>query len=154
MTPSLKDEIQQARPFGSLEQEAFLSVVRTSAQLTDALEQVLRPAGISLAQFNVLRILRGSQTTGLCRNELRDRMLTRGPDMTRLLDRMEAAGLVVRIRSTEDRRLVSTHISEAGLSLLASVDDAVEQEHHSRLGHMGEESLRALIDLLRRIREP
>src|SRR5690606_25297749 len=108
MTARLRDEIRQNRPFQSLEQEAYLRVVRTASVLSDRLERVLEPAGITLPQYNVLRILRGSHDNGgLCRNDLRERMLTRMPDVTRLLDRLEAAGYVRRTRDTEDRRMVN-----------------------------------------------
>ena len=145
---SLRDEIGQTRPFGSLEQEAYLSLVRTTSQLTDAMELLMRPYGLSLTQYNVLRILRGGGTDGLCRNELRDRMLTRGPDMTRLLDRMEAAGLVSRKRGEEDRRLVSTTITAEGRRVLDEVDPLVAEEHRRRLGHLDDGQLRGLIELL------
>ena len=108
MSPSLQQDLKQKKPFRSVQQEAYLSVVRTSTLLTDAMEDLVKARGISATQYNVLRILRGSGAEGLCRNALRDRMLTRMPDMTRLLDRMEEAGLVVRVREGEDRRMVLT----------------------------------------------
>ncbi len=153
MTETLRDEIRQRRPFQSLEQEAHLNVVRTAAVLSDAFEQMLRPAGISATQYNVLRILRGAEPEGLCRNELRDRMLTRMPDATRLLDRLEAAGLVTRAREAEDRRLVTAHITERGRSLLDELDAQVAAEHRRRLGHMDENDLRTLVTLLGRVRQ-
>ena len=148
MSPALRDELRQTRPFESLEQEAYLNLLRTSAVLTDAFEAVLKPAGITTQQFNVLRILRGAQPGGLCRNELRDRMLTRMPDMTRLLDRMEEAGLVSRERGDRDRRLVHTHITPRGLQMLAELDAPVVAEHRRSLGHMTEDQLRMLVALL------
>jgi DNA-binding MarR family transcriptional regulator len=128
--------------------------VRTAAVLTDALERVVKPAGLTLAQFNALRILRGAEPGGLCRNELRDRLVTRMPDVTRLLDRLEQAGLVVRERSDADRRLVRTRITAGGLALLAEVDPAVRAEHRQLLGHLGPDDLRTLSDLLTRARAP
>lgn len=148
MTRSLREEIRQSRPFRSLEQEAHLNVVRTAAVLSDHFEQVLKPAGITGAQFNVLRILRGADPEGLCRNDLRDRMLTRMPDVTRLLDRMEEAGLVTRSRDAEDRRLVTTRITDEGRRLLSDLEEAVVGEHRRRLGHLSEAQLRQLVDLL------
>jgi DNA-binding MarR family transcriptional regulator len=153
MTRSLRTEIRQRRPFRSLEQEAYLSVVRTAALLTDRFEQMLRPAGITLAQYNVLRILRGAEPNGLCRNDLRDRMLTRMPDVTRLLDRMEAAGLVSRERSEEDRRLVTTRITARGGRLLERLEAPVAEEHRRRFHGLDEQHLATLIDLLGRVRE-
>lgn len=90
--PNLRDEIKQRKPFRTLHEEAALNVVRTSAMLSDTFERVLKPYGITATQYNVLRILRGSEPDGLCRNEIRDRMLTRMPDVTRLLDRMGGCG--------------------------------------------------------------
>jgi DNA-binding MarR family transcriptional regulator len=152
MTRTLKEEIRQTRPFASLEQEAYLNIVRTATQLSDAFERILRPAGLTPAQYNVLRILRGTDTEGLCRNDLRDRMLTRMPDMTRLLDRMEAGGLVSRTRDADDRRIVTTRITPEGLRLVNGLDEAVAEEHRRRLGHLSQEHLEMLIELLGEVR--
>jgi DNA-binding MarR family transcriptional regulator len=148
MATTLRDDLRQKKPFGSLHQEATLNVVRTSATLGDAMEDLLKPHGISGTQYNVLRILRGAEPTGLCRNELRDRMLTRMPDMTRLLDRMEEAGLVARTRDADDRRLVLTRITKQGRKLVDSLDAPVSELHQSKLGHLTPTQLRTLIDLL------
>ena len=148
MTPDLRTEIRQAKSFTSLEQEAQLSIGRTDAVLSDALERMLKPFGISVTQYNVLRILRGAGPDGLCRNEVRDRLLTRMPDVTRLLDRMEDAGLISRTRSTEDRRLVTTRLTKRGRELVDSLDAPVAEEHRRRLGHLTERQLRTLIELL------
>lgn len=148
MTHVLRDEIRQNQPFRSLHQEAFMNVVRTASVLQDRLEQILKPEGLTGAQYNVLRILRGAEPNGLCRNDVRDRMLTRMPDMTRLLDRMEAASLVSRCRDDQDRRMVTTRITEKGLGLLQKLDAAVESEHLRALGHMTENQLRTLVELV------
>lgn len=145
---TLREEIRQTRPFESLEQEAYLNVVRTAAALSDDLEQLLRPLGITGAQYNVLRILRGAGGEGLCRNEVRDRMLTRMPDMTRLLDRMEGAGLVKRSRSETDRRLVSTSITARGRDVADRAHDLIQSEHGRRLGHLSKRQLQTVIELL------
>jgi DNA-binding MarR family transcriptional regulator len=150
---ALREEIKQRKPFTSLEQEAELSLVRTTAQLNDNFERLVKPFGITGTQYNVLRILRGAEPEGLCRNEVRDRMLTRMPDVTRLLDRMEEAALVTREREEEDRRQVRTRITRRGLRLLDELDDVVATEHRRRLGHLSREQLRTLIELLGLIRE-
>lgn len=150
---TLRDEIRQRKPFRSLQQEAQLNVVRTGAMLVDDIEQLLKPFGITGTQYNVLRILRGAEPEGLCRNEVRDRMLTRMPDMTRLLDRMEEAGLVVRTRESEDRRMVMTTITAAGRRLLDKLDDLVDEEHKRQFRHLDEKQLRMLIDLLTTVRQ-
>ncbi len=142
----------QRRRAKALEQEAFLAVVRTAAMLTDAIEQVLRPDGLTMAQYNVLRILRGAGPGGLCRNEVRDRMLTRMPDMTRLLDRMEDAGLIVRARGTEDRRLVTTRITPVGAELLDRLEEPVAAEHRLRFETLTAPETRTLVTLLDRLR--
>jgi DNA-binding MarR family transcriptional regulator len=148
MPRTLRDDLQQRKPFTSLQEEALLNIVRTSATMTDAMEELLKPYGITGTQYNVLRILRGAEPAGLCRNELRDRMLTRMPDVTRLLDRMEEAGLVVRARNGQDRRLVSTRITEAGRRLVDQLDDPVHAFHQEKIGHVTDAQLQDLIDVL------
>lgn len=148
MSPELLDEIRQRKPFASLAQEAHLNLARTQAMLDEGLERVLKPFGISGTQYNVLRILRGAAPDGLCRNEVRDRLLTRMPDVTRLLDRMEEAGLVTRTRDSADRRLVTTRLTARGRKLVDSLDAPVAEEHERALAHLGEARLRSLVQLL------
>jgi DNA-binding MarR family transcriptional regulator len=153
MSPTLQQDLRQSKPFSSLQQEAYLSVVRTTSALTDRVEELLKPYGISATQYNVLRILRGAGQGGLCRNELRDRMLTRMPDMTRLLDRMEEAGFVTRSRERDDRRMVLTRITARGRDLLGELDRPMNELHREQLAGLSGEQLRTLIDLLRVVRE-
>jgi DNA-binding MarR family transcriptional regulator len=153
MSPTLQQDLKQKKPFRSLQQEAYLSVVRTSTSLTDAMEDLVKGRGISATQYNVLRILRGSGAEGLCRNELRDRMLTRMPDMTRLLDRMEDAGLVVRAREGDDRRMVMTRITEKGRRLLDELDAPVMALHRKQMAGLTDAQLRSLSDLLTLVRD-
>ncbi|MEP6763714.1 MAG: MarR family transcriptional regulator [Gemmatimonadaceae bacterium] len=152
MTGSLQAELHQRKAFTSLHQEAHLNIVRTEAALGDDFEQMLKPYGISGTQFNVLRILRGAEPEGLCRNELRDRLVTRMPDVTRLLDRMEDLGLIVRTRDTSDRRLVSTGITKQGRRLVDDLDEVVQAEHQRSLGHLNKKQLATLIELLTLVR--
>jgi len=153
MSPTLQLDLKQKKPFRSLQQEAYLSIVRTSTSLTDAMEDLMKARGISATQYNVLRILRGSGAEGLCRNELRDRMLTRMPDMTRLLDRMEGAGLVVRAREGDDRRMVMTRITEKGRRLLDELDAPVMALHRKQMAGLTDAQLRSLSDLLTLVRD-
>lgn len=153
MTPTLLEELRQTKPFASLEEEALLSIVRTSAVLMDEFEQMLKPHGITATQYNVLRILRGSEPGGLCRNELRDRMLTRMPDVTRLLDRMEEAGLVERARGAEDRRMVGTRITKDALRLLAKLDKVVAEDQKRCFQGVSGKQLQSLIDVLGKVRQ-
>src|ERR1700712_5563304 len=106
----LADEIKQTRPFATLAQEAMLSVERTAAVLGHAFAEALRPHGITRTQYNVLRILRGAGGAGLCRQEVRDRLVAEVPDVTRLIDRLEASGLVTREADENDRRFRNTRI--------------------------------------------
>jgi len=150
----LRADLRQGKPFASMVQEAHLNIGRTEAILQEGLERVLKPHGISAAQYNVLRILRGAAPHGLCRNEIRDRLLSRMPDVTRLLDRMEAGGLVVRTRDTDDRRLVTARLTARGSELVELLDAPVAREHARRLGHLGDEQLGTLIRLLTLARRP
>ena len=152
MPSSLREDIKQSKPFTSIEQEALLSIVRTSADLMDRFELLLRPYGITGTQYNVLRILRGSEPTGLCRNELRDRMLTRMPDVTRLLDRMEEAGLVERTRDTEDRRMVTSRITKKALQVLTTVDPIVAENEKHFFSGISPEQVQTLIEVLSAVR--
>ena len=153
MSTQLRDEIKQTRPFESLAQEAFLSLGRTWSVLEHAVTEALKPHGITPTQYNVLRILRGAGEKGLCRNDVMERMISRVPDATRLLDRMEAAGLIVRERSSEDRRFVHARITEDGRELLTELDDPIQELHQRQLAALDDEDLRRLIDLLGRVRE-
>ena len=122
---SLAVALKQNRPFESLEQEAYLSILRTASELSHAVDQFFRPFDITPSQYNVLRILRGAGPKGLCRNEISQRMVTATPDMSRLLDRIEKAGWVTREQSEDDRRQVSTYITKPGMELLASLERPV-----------------------------
>ena len=148
MPTTLQAEIRQRKPFASLEQEATLSIARTAAVLEHALAEALRSHGLTPTQYNALRILRGAEPEGLCRNEVRDRLIARVPDATRLLERLEEMRLVVRAREGDDRRYVRSRITRAGLDLLAGLDEVVEQMHRAQLGHLGQRKLRTLVDLL------
>jgi DNA-binding MarR family transcriptional regulator len=148
MSRGLREEIKQGKPFDSLEQEALLSIERTAAVLMHGFADALKAHGITPTQYNVLRILRGAGSTGLCRNEIRDRLVAQVPDVTRLLDRMEESGLVERERAEADRRLVTTRITRDGLALLKRLDFPVTESHQRQLGHLTAAQLRSLIDLL------
>ena len=149
----MKDEIRQRKPFASAEQEAFLNIQRTADVLMRGLEGVLKPAGLTPAQFNVLRILRGAGVDGLLCHELLDRMITRHPDVTRLLDRLEARGWVTRLRDRRDRRAVAARITASGRSLLAGLDEPVTDLHRRQLSHLGEQRIKGLIALLESARD-
>ena len=137
----------KVRPEGSAEEAAYLDLLRTADVLTRGAIGVLKAEGLSTTQYNVLRILRGSPQ-GLTCGEIASRMITRDPDVTRLLDRMKKRGLISRSRESRDRRLVLVRISPKGLKLVNCLDEPVQKIHRKQLGHMGKDRLQALAELL------
>jgi DNA-binding MarR family transcriptional regulator len=132
---------------GCPEEAAFLELLRTTDMLSRGLVQVLKSEDVSPTQYNVLRILRGAPE-GLPCGEIANRMITRDPDVTRLVDRLEKRELISRCRETKDRRTVMVRITPEGLKLLARLDEPVLTAHRRQLGHLGRERLRALSELL------
>jgi DNA-binding MarR family transcriptional regulator len=141
-------------PHGTLEAEVFVSLLRTADGLARGAEALLKAHSLSGTQYNVLRILRGAGEKGLACREVGCRLISRDPDITRLLDRMESRGLIARAREAGDRRVVRTRISPEGLRLLAELDEPVRQLHRRQLRHLPEKQLRQLSALLDRAREP
>ena len=144
---------RKARRSACPEELAFLDLLRTTDMLSRPLAQVLRTEDLSATQYNVLRILRGAPE-GLTCGEIANRMITRDPDITRLLDRLEKRSLISRCREAKDRRAVLTRITPAGLSLVARLDRPVRETHRRQLGHLGPERLRAMSELLSACRGP
>lgn len=136
---------------GTQEEAAFLDLLRTCDLLSRGPAQVLKSAELSSNQYNVLRILRGAPE-GLPCGEIANRMITRDPDITRLVDRLEKRGLISRCRETQDRRMVIVRIAPKGLKLLATLDGPVQQIHRKQLGHLGRQTLRQLSQLLAAVR--
>jgi DNA-binding MarR family transcriptional regulator len=131
----------------SREEDAFLDLLRTCDLLSRGLAHLLKSQDISPTQYNVLRILRGSPA-GLPCGEIASRMITRDPDVTRLLDRLEGRGLISRSRDAKDRRAVVARITPEGLKLLERLDEPIQEGHRKQLGHLGRERLSALTELL------
>lgn len=154
MPKTLREELRQEKPFRSLREEALLSIARTEAVARANLERLLAPHGLSMTQYNVLRILRGAGPDGLCRNEIGERLISRMPDVSRLLDRMEAAGLVSRVRDKADRRLVNTTLTREGRALVDELDAVTAAYQQEQIGHLTKAQLRTLIDLLNLARSP
>jgi DNA-binding MarR family transcriptional regulator len=152
MARGLQAELKQRVPFRSREQEAYLSLLRTSDALQASVEARLREFGLTGTQYNALRILRGAEPEGLPCSEIGERMITRDPDITRLLNRLEKRGLVARARAKADRRVIYGKITAAGLKLLREMDAPIEQHGREMLKHVGQEKLRELIDLLELVR--
>lgn len=135
----------------NLEEKAYLELLQTTDRLSRGLAAVLKKDDLSPAQYNVLRILRGSPE-GLPCGEIRRRLITREPDITRLLDRMEKRSLISRCREDKDRRTVLTRITKAGLDIVNRLDEPIQAIHRMQLGHLGREHLLSLANMLREAR--
>jgi DNA-binding MarR family transcriptional regulator len=133
------------------EEAVFLDLLRTTDMLSRALAGILKAEDLSPNQYNVLRILRGAPQ-GLPCSEIACRMITRDPDITRLLDRLEKRALISRCRETKDRRMVMARITPEGIKLLSRLDEPIEEGHRKCLGHLGREQLRTLAELLQAAR--
>jgi DNA-binding MarR family transcriptional regulator len=165
MSGKLKSEIRKTKPFENLAQEVFLNLLKTADLLSAEFAELFKQHGISPTQYNVLRILRGAgagcceggqldpAAEGLACREIGQRMITRDPDMTRLLDRLEERGLITRERDKKDRRVITTRITDNGLALLRELDQPVLDLHDRQLGHLGAKKLNQLCDLLEAARE-
>jgi DNA-binding MarR family transcriptional regulator len=143
---------KSSHPAVSLENRIFIALLRAADTLGQEAEQLLKAAGLTGAQYNVLRILRGSEPAGLPCRGIGDRMISHDPDMTRLLDRMEKRALIVRERQSDDRRVVKTRITPQGLSLLKTLDRPIHDLHKRQFRHMRATRLKTLSDLLEEVR--
>lgn len=142
------DSGKSVRRAGCAEEAVFVELLRTTDMLSRGLVGILKSDDLSSTQYNVLRILRGAPEGLLC-GEIASRMITRDPDVTRLLDRLEKRGLISRCRDDNDRRTVMARITSEGLKVLTRLDEPVLAAHRKQLGHLGKERLRDLADLLR-----
>src|SRR5256885_2137429 len=152
MGKGLQEELKQTVPFSSHEQEAYLSLLRTADALQSRVEAKLKQFGLTGTQYNALRILRGAGADGIPCSEIGERMITRDPDVTRLLDRLQKRGLVERSRGKQDRRVIYGKITAAGLKLLREMDAPVDKHGREMLRHVSQANLKLLIDLLEQIR--
>jgi DNA-binding MarR family transcriptional regulator len=143
--------IEQAKGYSSPQEEALLTLMRASDQLHRAMQQRLKPSGLTSTQFNVLRILRGARPTGLTCSTIGSRMITAEPDITRLLGRLKAQKLLCQQRDTHDRRVVWTHITEKGFELLAELDGMIGQAPRELLKALSGSELQQLTRLLKKI---
>lgn len=153
MPSRLQSEIKQNKPFATLEHEAILGLLRTAAIVDHASDELLRPFGLTGTQFNVLRILRGAGQQGLCGREIGERMITRVPDVPRLLDRLEKAELISRERDPNDRRHVTARITTKGRDLLEKVGNLASNPIEQRFSRLSPDQLQTLIEALDVIRE-
>jgi DNA-binding MarR family transcriptional regulator len=150
--PSLQSALKRTRPFRSPAQEAGIALMRAADAFRRTLTEVVAPHGITLQQYNVLRILRGAGPAGLPTLAVGERMIERTPGVTRLLDRLEADRLVIRNRCEEDRRRVFARITDRGLDLLARIDDPLALAEDAVFAGIDEQEVRALIRTLERVR--
>src|SRR6201993_3699422 len=138
----------RTKPATPLEDQIFVALLKVSDSLASQGDQLMKANGLTSAQYNVLRILRGAGPDGLPCNSIAERMISRDPDMTRLLDRMEKRELITRERQKEDRRVVKGRTTDEGLELLKKMDAPIRDLHRGQLAHMTSAHLKTLMDLL------
>ncbi len=148
----LQRELQQSRPFTSLSEEGVIALMKTGDVINRFFGRIVEPRGITMQQYNVLRILRGAGKGGLPTMSIGERMIEQTPGLTRLIDRLETKGLVARRRCKEDRRQVFCEITDAGLELLAGLDPAMNDADERSLAMLDAGEQRMLIDLLAKVR--
>ena len=143
-----KKEGGRAKHPGCREEALYLSLLRTAEWLSRGVTETLSRADLTPTQYNALRILRGAGSEGVSCSEVSERMVTKDSDITRLLDRLEARGLVSREREAKDRRRIATRITDEGLRVLAELDAPIAEMHRSQLSLLGEKQLASLSKLL------
>lgn len=155
---SLQHDVKKKQPFDCPSQEAYLNLIRTAGQLSGPMHALFKSHGLSESTYNVLRILRGAAETeeakGLPCLEVASRLVTRVPDITRLVDRLINAGWAQRTRASADRRIVTVSITDAGLELLDQLDEPVKKLHEQQFAHLNEQDVRDLNRLLEKARTP
>jgi DNA-binding MarR family transcriptional regulator len=152
MNERLMRQLKQKAPFHSTEEEVYIGLQVTAEALRQGFSDLFKAHDLSTTQYNILRILRGTEE-GLSCSEVGERLITRVPDITRLLDRLEKRGLVRRERSATDRRVTLVHLTEAGQRLLRPLDTPVNELHRRQLQHLGSKRLKELCLLLDKVRE-
>lgn len=150
---SLQEEIQQTQPFDSKETEAFLNLIRTHETVTQPVNQFFREYGLTQTLYNVLRIIRGGGDPGVTCTQIGERIVTRVPDVTRLVDRLTKAKLVRRVRDKDDRRVVKLFLTAKGTALLSKMDEPLKSLQREKLSHMNERELSTLNRLLTKMRQ-
>jgi DNA-binding MarR family transcriptional regulator len=148
MVPKLSEELKQTKPFPSREEEVYLNIQHTAEALWWGVNETLKRAELTPTQYNVLRILRGAGAAGASCGEISERLVTKDSDITRLLDRLDARGLISRGREAKDRRRITTRITKDGLRILAELDKPIVECHRRQLGHLGDKQLATLSRLL------
>ena len=142
---------QPSRPALPSGDRAFIALQKAADKLALQAEQLLKSNGLTGAQYNVLRILRGAEPEGLACSSISERMISHDPDITRLLDRMEKRNLITRQRQSDDRRVVKTRITRSGLEVLKRLDSPIRKLHRRQFARMGNARVKTLADLLEEI---
>jgi DNA-binding MarR family transcriptional regulator len=153
MARRLAQEVGKKDPFRSATQEAYLNVVRTGQELEGQFKTLLRGRRLSPTTYNLLRILRGHHPAGCRCSTIRDQLVVRVPDVTRLVNRLIDAGLVTRATDPGDGRAVLIRITDAGMRVLEELDTPVLDMHRRQLGHLSDEELESLTRLLEKARD-
>jgi DNA-binding MarR family transcriptional regulator len=153
MATRLQDEIKQTKPFERPSDEALLSILRTATVLEHGSNEILKPHGITLTQYNVLRILRGAGARGLCGREIAERLISRVPDVSRLLDRMEEMELLSKERDSGDRRHITARITPRGRRVLDKATPELAEFGRARVERLSAQAVEALVEGLATIRE-
>lgn len=152
MVGRIKTEIKQQGEFKSVSEELALNIFRTSDHMMSQITELLKPASLTVTQYNALRILRGAKETGHMCSEVGARMITKESDVTRLLDRLEARGLIERERPSDNRRVVIAKITKEGLDLIAPLDEPLSALHLEMVNGLSEQEQAELITMLETIR--
>ena len=152
MPKSLQDEIKQTKPFTSLEVEAYLNVVRTEATLTQSVNDLFKIHGITHTLYNLMRIIRGGPQEGVPCANISERLVTRVPDVTRLVDRAVKLNLVTRNRPESDRRVVLLRLTKEGEAKLQTLATPLDKLHRAQMGALSPDELNTLVDLMTRLR--
>ena len=139
---------RSTRPPVLSEAHVFIALQKIADALAQEVEQLLKTHGLTAAQYNVLRILRGAEPDGLACSNISERMISHDPDMTRLLDRMEKRALITRQRQKDDRRVVKTRITPVGLDVLKGLDEPIREVHKRQFQHISAARLKTLAELL------
>jgi DNA-binding MarR family transcriptional regulator len=153
MSSEVEQGARRERYSPGLEEEVYLSIIRTAEALSWGVAETLKGSDLTPAQYNVLRILRGAAPDGATCGQISERMVTKDSDITRLLERLDTRGLISRARDGQDRRYITVKITPEGLELLSSLDEPIAQCHKRQLCHLGEERLASLGKLLDAARE-
>jgi DNA-binding MarR family transcriptional regulator len=136
---------------GAAEDRLYVAILKSADSLSQEAEQLIKSHDLTMAQYNVLRILRGAEPKGLLCRGIGERMISRDPDMTRLLDRMERCNLITRERQKDDRRVIMTRITSEGLAFLKTLDQPVRELHKRQFAHMKSTHIKALAELLEEV---